>query len=169
MIGLIIIIIIGLFLAYSVSYLVLYIPIRLLFKNDRFKKLRLILPFIGALFILSFYTFVSPKRNYETATIQRVQNNYLLTLRGDRLLMVHDPISALMRKTYVDTLKLLIPRQNGKIDGNEIKIEQGYKVIGTLHIKENNLKVDLYFDNSDVKKKEPLTWNDNYKVHRINK
>ena len=168
MMGLIIIVIICLFLAYSGSYIVLYIPIRLLFKNDRFKKLRLILPIIGALFILSFYTFISPAKNYEMATIRTVQNNYLLTLTGDRLLMVHDPISALMRKTYVDTLELLIPRQKGKIDGREIKIKQGYKVSGTLDIEGNSVKVDLYFNNNEEKKNEPLFWNDNYKIHRKN-
>jgi len=148
----------------------LYIPTRILLRNDRFNKTKRILPFAGALLIILFYTVISPKKNHETATIQFKQKEYLLTLTGDRLLMVHDPLSALLRKTYVDTIRLIVPRNNGIIYGNEIKTDDGFNVNGTLIFEEEKLKVNLYFNNINGKKtNNPLSWNDKYKIQKVNK
>ena len=166
MIVFILLILICLFLAYGVAYIILYIPTYLLLKAETLKRTRRILAVIGGLLIISFYVFISPTNNNNTAIIQSDQNKYILTLTGRRLLMVHDPISALLRKTYVDTLKLLIPRQSGVINGGEISTKEGYKVNGTLNINENRLKVDLYYINDDEKTRDPLSWNDNYQVQQ---
>jgi hypothetical protein len=54
------------------------------------------------------------------ATIESHDNQFLLTLTGERLLMAHDPISFLKRGTYIETFQIVIPRDNGKIEGIEI-------------------------------------------------
>ena len=88
-----------------------------------------------------------------------------MTLTGERLLLAHDPISFLKRGTYTDTLRLIIPRDKGEISGADISTEKGhYKMIGTLSIDGEQMEVDLYYDNYDNKIKDPLSWNDNYKI-----
>lgn len=164
-IGLIIIGLIFFFIAYGVVYVVAYVPTLWTVKTEKLKKVRRLISAIGGLLIMSFYIFVSPTSNNETATIKPQGDKFLVTLTGERLLMTHDPISFLKRGTYTETLQLIIPRDKGEINGTEIQTEKGnYTMIGTLSINGEKMKVDLYYDNYDRKIKDPLSWNDNYKL-----
>jgi hypothetical protein len=131
------------------------------------KKLLIILT-IPLTLALAFYLFGSPVKNNESATIQKFENHYIVTATGKRLLMAHDLISLLMRRTYMDTIKFIIPRTDGIINGQEIPTEVGYyKMLGTLTIQNEEMNVDLYYDNYDGKIQDPLSWNGVYKLQWI--
>jgi hypothetical protein len=152
-------------IAYGLVYVVSYLPTLWTVRTEKLKRVRRLVSAISGLLITSFYLFVSPTSNNETAIIESYGDKYLVTFTGERLLMAHDPISFLKRETYTDTLQLIIPRDKGKINGAEIPTEKGhYKMIGTLNIDEEQMKLDLYYDNSDDNIQDPLSWNDNYKI-----
>ena len=117
------------------------------------------------LFIIIYFS-ISPTNNNEIATIEKFENLYIVTVTGKRLLMPHDPISLLKRETYLDTFKVSVPRVEGIINGQEIPTEKGnYKVLGTIVIDGEQMKIDLYYDNFDDSIKNPLSWNGEYKVN----
>lgn len=152
-------------IAYAVVYVIAYLPILWTANTSKLKNTRRFISAIGGLLITSFYLFFSPATNNETAKIEAHGDKYQVTLTGGRLLMSHDPISFLRRKTYTDTLQLIIPRDKGKINGAEIVTDKGhYKMIGSLNIEGGKMQVDLYYDNSDDNIKEPLSWNDSYNL-----
>ena len=81
--------------------------------------------------------------------------------------MVHDPISLLKDRTYVDSEKFMIPRSKGIIDGLEIPTQPGtYKILpgNAVEITDNSMKIRLFYDNYDDKTKEPSTWNGDYQL-----
>jgi hypothetical protein len=146
-------------------YVIAYLPTLWTVKAEKLRKVRRLVSAIGGLLITSFYLFVSPTSNNETAKIESYGDKYQVTLTGERLLMTHDPFSFLKRGTYTDTLQLIIPRDKGEIKGAEIPTEKGhYKMIGTLNIDGGKMELDLYYDNSDDNIKDPLSWNDNYRL-----
>lgn len=167
MIGVIIFGLILFGISYGLVYVIAYLPTRWTVKTDKLKITRRLISAIGGLLIASFYLFVSPTRNHEMATIESHDNQFLLTLTGERLLMAHDPISFLKRGTYIETFQIVIPRDNGKIEGIEIPREQGsYKMGGTININGDQMTIDLYYDNFDNKTKDQLSWNDDYELKR---
>ena len=152
-------------IAYAVVYVIAYLPTIWTANTEKQKKTRRLVSAIGGLLITSFYLFVSPATNNETAKIESHGDKYQVTLTGERLLMSHDPISFLRRRTYTDTLQLIIPRDKGEIDGVEILTGKGqYRMIGSLNIEGGKMRVDLYYDNSDANIQDPLSWNDNYNL-----
>ena len=162
-----IVIILGLILFILLSglaYLVLFFPTKWFVKPDKLKIVRLILSPLIVLLIVAYYSFVPTWSNDDTATIEKIESHYMVTLTGQRALMVHDPISALKRKTYSDTFKINIPRAEGIINGHEIPRATGYKMGGTLNIDKEKINIDLYYDNYDAKIKDPLGWNGEYKL-----
>ena len=65
--------------------------------------------------------------NDPTATLFRKPKAQYLLLTGRRTLMVHDPISALLGKTYQDSLLLQLPvSATGWIPGRTIPPKPGY-------------------------------------------
>jgi len=81
--------------------------------------------------------------------------------------MVHDPISALKRDTYIETESFLIPRATGIIQGKEIPTKKGYyNLLGNISITNRNLTIDLHYNNTDDKTKTPLSWNGEYELVR---
>jgi len=160
-------IIFGLFTFLIVSgliYLILYLPTQWIVKQDKLKIVRLTVSILIGLFITIYFS-ISPTGNNSTATIEKVEDQYLVTVTGKRLLMVHDPISLLKRETYLDTFKVTVPRIEGVIDGREIPTKKGnYKMLGTILIDGEQMKIDLYYYNFDDSIKDPLSWNGEYKV-----
>jgi hypothetical protein len=117
--------------------------------------------------ILSFLIFYSPIKNNEIAEIKPVQSGYELTLTGKRLYNSHDLVTMFSKKTYLDTLKILLPRKKGTINGGEIKVKKGnYEYLGTINIENKRINLELYYNNSDNNTKEPLIWNGKYELRR---
>lgn len=77
--------------------------------------------------------------------------------------MAHDPVSAILGRTYEETLILELPRIEGVIDGSEIPVMEGKLPYGgRVVITEDKMKVDLYYDDQSDNTKRPLLWNDEY-------
>ncbi len=113
---------------------------------------------------ISFLFLLRPKvKNDETALIYKMDSSYLIVLTGTRYLMVHDPISALLGKTYNETYKIIVPRINGVVSGSEIPVEKGYyRYEGQIEFRDNKMSINLYADNYEDKKKDALSWNGEY-------
>jgi hypothetical protein len=101
--------------------------------------------------------------NYEQARYVESGTRYEVTLRGKRLLMAHDPISALQGKTYEDRFVLDLPRLSGLVRGDEIPVRPGYyNYLGQIEFKDGRMVVDLYINNTDDGTKDALSWNGQY-------
>ena len=104
--------------------------------------------------------------NDRTAVLRRSPGGQQLVLTGQRLLMAHDPISALRQQTYRDSLTLHLPAvASGVINGATIPVAPGYYVyLGTIRLQPEARKVTvkLFYDNTDDRQREPLGWNGEY-------
>lgn len=80
--------------------------------------------------------------------------------------MSHDPIAALRRETYTDTVILMIPRKTGTIRGEEIINPEGYPMTGKLKISAGNVEVKLFYKNYDGHSIDPFSYNDSYKLKK---
>ena len=88
-----------------------------------------------------------------------------LSRRGG--IMVHDPVSLIVQivcpTTYLDTQKIVVPRDQGEIDGAEIPVAHGYYgYLGTIRIAGPELDVNLRADNTDDHTQDPSIWNGQY-------
>ncbi|MEO6232881.1 MAG: hypothetical protein ABJB11_19735 [Ferruginibacter sp.] len=124
---------------------------------------------IGSLMLAGITTYVflftSPSTNYKTAFIATEKDHFVLTVKGRRLLMVHDPVSLFFRKTYKDSANYIIPRKVGIIKGEELPTEPGYyKSVGTITIQNHQVEINLSADNYDDNKLDPDSWNGKYKL-----
>jgi hypothetical protein len=146
------------------AYLVLYLPTNWLINSNRRKIVRLVLSPLTVILVLVIYFNTHGPSNDDTATIEDVGDGYQITLTGQRLYMVHDPISFLMSETYPDSVTIHVPRANGLINGQELQQAQGHETLGTLKIDNEKINVDLYYENSDDKTKEPFSWNGDYRL-----
>ena len=134
-------------------------------KKTNLKKIFLIISLIIAGITTYVFLFTSPSTNYKTAFIATEKDHFILTVKGKRLLMVHDPVSLLLRKTYEDSTNYIIPRKQGIIKGEELLTEEGYyKSNGTINIQANQVEINLSIDNYDDKKLDPDSWNGKYKL-----
>jgi len=103
--------------------------------------------------------------NHETVNITKEGAEYKIQFTGTRYLMVHDPISALLRKTYETTYSLKVPRIKGTVNGNEIPVKKGhYQFVGNVKFNKDIVIVDLYTDNYDDKTKNASSWNGKYTI-----
>jgi hypothetical protein len=116
---------------------------------------------------VSDFLFSSPSKNFDIAYIIRSGENYKVTIKGERSLMSHDLISAFSRKTYTDSIVLVLPRSEGEILGHEIPKKGSYDFSGSIKVKNHTMMVDLYQDKLDQNLKDPLTWNGEYKLKWI--
>jgi hypothetical protein len=122
--------------------------------------------FVVSLFVSGLSTyfifFSTPSKNYKTAYIEKQQTSFKVTVKGKRVLMAHDPVTALLRQTYDDSLSFLIPRQDGIIQSSEIKLSQDrYKPTGSIFIDKEKMYIKLYYD---TKKSDPDSWNGEYNL-----
>ena len=116
------------------------------------------------LLIAGWLVFISNKaENYKNAFVTKDGSFYKIELKGVRYLMVHDPISALMGRTYEATYVINVPRITGIVKGNEIPVKKGYyKYLGSITFSGDKMMVDLYYDNYDDKIKDPISWDGEY-------
>ena len=79
--------------------------------------------------------------------------------------MAHDPISAMQRKTYQDSLLLPLPSINGTIIGKNIPTKPGYYTYGGNIQREGAIiRINIFYDNIDDKRADYSEWNGNYKL-----
>ena len=129
------------------------------------KKISFTIALVLAGITAYLFLFTSPSTNYQTAFIATEKDHFVLKVKGRRLLMVHDPVSLFLKKTYEDSTTYIIPRKEGVIKGEELPTEKGYyKYVGTIIIKNNQVEINLSFNNYDDKKLEPDNWNGKYKL-----
>lgn len=173
-----IVIVIILLLLFSLLVGLIYVTLRIgtvaflkLTNNDsthsklKRKNILLVTSILVAGAMTYFFLFTSPASIYETAYIEKQGQRFIVTVKGKRVYMVHDPISAFLRKTYEEREQFIIPRSEGTIKAEEISVKQGlYKWDGEITIRRQNMKINLYVDNYDDKKVEPNGWNGNYKL-----
>jgi hypothetical protein len=170
MITIILIGLIFILITIGLIYLILFFPTKWLIKKDKQKRVRLVLSIVIGLLVTVYYLFVPAATNNKTATIANFDNQYIVTVSGKRSLMVHDPISLFERKTYLETYKIIVPRAEGIVNGQEITTQPGYyKFKGTMTFEKEHLIIDLWADNYDNKTKDPLSWNGKYRVKWKNK
>jgi hypothetical protein len=101
--------------------------------------------------------------NNPIATYRTVDEQYEITMTGQRENMAHDPISYLFRGTSPSALTILVPRMTGEVLGSEIPVKKGYySYLGNILFDGQSMFVDLYYDNTDKKTKEPIFWNGKY-------
>jgi hypothetical protein len=113
---------------------------------------------LTAAFFMTLLTSCWRTGNYERAYFTKRGEIYLVEMKGRRLLLAHDPISA--GRTYEETLTLELPRIEGVIDGVEIPTQTGHLgYAGRIEIAKRRMKVDLYYDGSD---RHPTPWNGKY-------
>lgn len=134
-------------------------------NKRKFKKALLISSLVISSVAACLFLFTTPSTNYKTAFIEREKDHFALTVKGKRSLMAHDPVSLFLRKTYEDSRKYIIPRNQGIIKGEELPTEPGYyKSVGTITIQNNQAEINLSYDNYDDKKIEADGWNGKYKL-----
>ena len=103
--------------------------------------------------------------NYTDAYIIKKKDTTYLKLKGKRQLMVHDPISLILSKTYTDSTLIPLPYIKNIIHGGDIPVEKGYyKYKGTITIDGNKVKVNLYYDDYDSKILESDDWDGSYQL-----
>lgn len=138
------------------------------FKNSRnYNRITFSISVFLSILVSCYYFFSNPAHNFKTAYIEKQGNKYIITIKGKRNLMVHDPISLFKNETYIDSAKFEIPRAEGIIDGLEIPNQPGsYKILkgNAIIITSNSMKVNLFYDNYDDKKTDPSTWNGEYEL-----
>ena len=111
------------------------------------------------------FLFTSLSTNYKTAFIATEKDHFILTVKGRRLLMVHDPVSLFLRKTYEDSTNYILPRMQGFIKGEELLTKPGYyKSVGAINIQDNQVEINLSIANYDDKIFDPDSWNGKYKL-----
>ena len=132
------------------------------------RKYTIILMIVIVLSLLLLFLFDSPAENFKEANLKLSGGEKVLVLKGKRSLMSHDIISAVSRKTYVDSVYFKIPfSRNGILKGEKIEVEKGnYSYRGNIKIDDENVTVDLYYNNVDDKKLEPSEWNGNYNLKK---
>jgi hypothetical protein len=172
----ILLILLLIFLLIGVAYLILSVLILSILKLIRkseidhekernFKKIILLVSILIVGLFAYLFIFISPAKNYKQAFIRKDKDHFIITVKGKRLYMAHDPISALSRNTYEDSMQFAIPRDQGIINGSEIPIRPGYyKFTGTIKIENDKLEIKLFADNYDDKKLNPDTWNGMYNL-----
>lgn len=79
--------------------------------------------------------------------------------------MSHDPFSAFTSGTSPTSEVLLLPRVSGRVDGSEIPFNEGdYAYVGKVEFNGSVMHLDLYYDNTDVKKRTKTAWNGTYEL-----
>jgi len=115
-----------------------------------------------ALLPLFYLLFSTGAKNYTTAYIQPQGAGFKITVKGKRMYMVHDPVSAFLNHTYEDSASFIIPRQQKIIPGNEIQVlNDSYKFTGTISIDGQKMKIQLFYDNLH---QDPYSWNGRYRL-----
>lgn len=98
--------------------------------------------------------------NFKDAYLIIINDTTFIKLKGKRV-PLHNP------GTYEDSILIPIPKSEGRIEGKDVSVKEGYyKYQGYILISNNKLTVDLLLDNYDDKKLDPLSWNGEYNLIR---
>lgn len=102
----------------------------------------------------------SDAKNYKDAYILSIKDSLFIKLKGERV-PLHNP------GTYEDSILIPIPKSEGRIEGKDVPVREGYyKYQGYILINGNKLTVDLLLDNYDDKRLDHLSWNGEYNLIR---
>ena len=64
---------------------------------------------------------------------------------------------------------VLVPRITSELQGEEVPVEKGcFNYLGKIEFIDNTILVDLMYNNTDVHKLEPTTWNGKYILRKSN-
>ena len=119
--------------------------------------------FFTAVCLATLATACSRTGNDERAYFVKHGATYLVEMKGRRRLMAHDPFSAILGRTYEETLTIEVPRIEGVIEGAEIPVRPGrLRYAGRVAIRGRQMRVDLYYDDRGDNTKVPLAWNGGY-------
>ncbi|CAN5249676.1 hypothetical protein BH11BAC5_BH11BAC5_08560 [soil metagenome] len=126
----------------------------------------ILLLFIGLIVTVLFRCNSSGFKNYKNAEVEKDNGRLIVKLRGRRKLMVHDPVSLFLNKTYEDSFSFSISQLTDcTIEGKDIPVEEGYyRYKGQITITKNKLHVNLLIDNTDDKMLAPDSWNGDYNL-----
>jgi hypothetical protein len=120
----------------------------------------IVLSIVIALLPFSIMLFSTSAKNYKTAYIQPQGTGFKVTVKGKRMLMSHDPVSALFGNTYEDSISFVIPRLNGVINSNEIQVsKENYKSTGSIAIDKKKMIIQLFYYGEQT---NPNSWNGKY-------
>ncbi len=124
----------------------------------------LLISFCLAFSITYYWLFTSHSVNYKKAKIERKENLFVIILYGERELKSHDPLSYLKRATYIDSIKLEVPKRQGVIISKDVEAPNTYFdfIKGDLVIVNNDLKIDLFYIDNFYKKMTAFKWNGDY-------
>jgi hypothetical protein len=124
------------------------------------KAVVIVMSIVIALLPFFYLLFSTGAQNYTAAYIQPQGTAFKITVKGKRMLMAHDPVSALLNHTYEDSASFMIPRQQGIIPRNEIQVlNNDYNFTGTIAIAGQKMKIQLFYDSLH---KDPCDWNGRY-------
>jgi hypothetical protein len=124
------------------------------------KIIVVVVSILVALLPVFYWLFSSPAKNEKTAFIQPQESGFKVTVKGKRLLMVHDPVSWVFRNTYEDSACFIIPRQHGTINSSEIQVvKNNYKQKGTIVIDQKKMTIQLFYNQEQT---SPDDWNGKY-------
>jgi hypothetical protein len=126
------------------------------------KIIVVVVSFIVALLPVFYWLFHSPAKNEKTAFIQPQESGFKVTVKGKRMLMVHDPVSWIFKDTYEDSACFIIPRQNGTINSSEIQVvKNNYKPTGRIVIDQKKMTIQLFYNQEQT---SPDDWNGKYNL-----
>lgn len=146
------------------------IPIPLLENQFDLRIKTLSFALVVAALISYFFLFTSPFANYKSALIATKNKYFILTVKGKRVSMVHDPISVFLRGTYEDSISFILPRSHGIIRGSEILSQPGfYKYVGAITVENDELEIKLFSTDPETKKLYPDDWNGKYSILWLNR
>ncbi len=141
------------------------------FKSQNLRRNKIYVAIILTVLFILFELFYNPAKNFKIAYIEKTNDKYVITVKGKRNLMVHDPISALKKGTYMDSAKFVVTRSCGIIKGMELpKENDSYPTINNdaLIIDNKTITINLFYNNYDNKIKQPSSWNGKYKLVKRN-
>ena len=83
---------------------------------------------------------------------------YRVEMKGWRLPLVHDPLSALRIRTREETETMELPRIEGVVEATELGLPSHWD--GRVVITNRKMTVDLYYRDEGTRR--PWSWNDEY-------
>lgn len=164
--GIIIVSILFAALFIGIFWIILYFPTKWFITEKYSKKIRWIISILLGSYLTYYILFTSAEYNQEYAILIQKDDIYELTLTGERVYLSHDPISAINRDTFTDTMVLILPRNKGEIKGIEIIQDDGYPLLGRININDGIINIELFYDNYDDHLKDPFSYNGNYKLKK---
>ena len=106
------------------------------------------------------------RHNFKIVYLDKTEDSIIITIMGRRLLMVHDPISLLKNKYYVDSVKVVIPQNKAFIKSSEIRVVGAdYQIVkGGIKMMKDSLNINIVFYDYDEHKNYSWSYNGTYAI-----